>query len=200
MAEYIARPRVCTIDGCEREVASLGWCSGHYQRNRKYGDPLGGGPSPGAPKALIERKLSELAPDDDECWTWPHADNGNGYPVIHLNGRLQYVHRLVYERVVGPIPPGLQIRHMCGRGRTHGCWNPNHLDVGTHKQNMADKVIHRSQPSGERHTHTKLTEAQVLRMRAEHAEGKPIRQISEELEIGYQTIWAIVRRKSWRYV
>lgn len=34
----------CSIDGCDRPVHQAGWCSSHYNRNRRYGSPLGGGP------------------------------------------------------------------------------------------------------------------------------------------------------------
>jgi hypothetical protein len=36
--------RTCSISGCERPHFARGWCSPHWQRNRRYGDPLGGGP------------------------------------------------------------------------------------------------------------------------------------------------------------
>ena len=62
------------------------------------------------------------------CIEWSGAVSTEGYGK--QGGR--YVHRLAYEAMVGPIPDGLEIDHVC---RNKLCWNPWHLEAVTHQEN-----------------------------------------------------------------
>ncbi len=66
------------------------------------------------------------------CWPWTAAKVHNGYGVFWTGRRLNYAHRVVYEWLVGPIPPGLEIDHLC---RNRGCVRPSHLEPVTHQEN-----------------------------------------------------------------
>lgn len=71
-----------------------------------------------------------LTPD---CWFWRGATDRYGYGQLRISGRLEKAHRFAYECLVGPIPDGLVIDHLC---RTPGCVNPEHLEVVTNRENM----------------------------------------------------------------
>ena len=72
------------------------------------------------------------------CWEWLGGKNKpGGYGRISINGRMVLVHRYVYESVIGKIPNGFSVCHSCDNPV---CVRPDHLFVGTHKQNMEDKV------------------------------------------------------------
>lgn len=74
------------------------------------------------------------------CWLWMGAVTSKGYGHLWVDGKDVLAHRESYERKHGPIPPGLQGRHMCA---TRLCVNPDHIQPGTQSDNEADK---RKQP------------------------------------------------------
>lgn len=74
----------------------------------------------------------------DHCWTWRGAANGGGYGSVLHEGRTWSTHKLAYELLVGPVPDGLQIDHLCLNKR---CCNPTHLEPVTAKQNMNRRYI-----------------------------------------------------------
>lgn len=82
-----------------------------------------------------------------ECWKWTGgirplksiAPLGYGHFAFRLNGKVQNfsAHRLMYELTSGPIPPGLNVLHKCDNLI---CVNPDHLFLGTQKDNIQDCV------------------------------------------------------------
>lgn len=77
----------------------------------------------------------------DRCWFWARGINNiTGYGVIWDIGLQRNVsaHRAVYEALVGIIPKGLEIDHLCMVRR---CINPKHLEAVTHKENKIRGVI-----------------------------------------------------------
>ena len=69
----------------------------------------------------------------DDCWYWTRCTNSGGYGTTFVGGRPAYVHRVAYEDLVGPIPEGLTIDHLC---RVRNCVNPAHLEPVTALENM----------------------------------------------------------------
>jgi hypothetical protein len=57
----------------------------------------------------------------------------HGYGRVSYEGRMEYAHRLLYQLLVGPIPKGLQIDHLC---RRRDCVNPQHLEVVSATENV----------------------------------------------------------------
>lgn len=67
------------------------------------------------------------------CWEWPGVVNSAGYGVMQVNGKSKRAHRELYERVIGPIPKGMVLDHLC---RNRKCANPWHLEPVSLEENI----------------------------------------------------------------
>jgi hypothetical protein len=75
----------------------------------------------------------------DGCWLWTGSLSPTGYGErIRRSGNRQAPHRVVYELMVGPIPEGLVIDHLC---RVRNCVNPAHLEPVTQRENTMRSPI-----------------------------------------------------------
>ena len=76
----------------------------------------------------------------DGCWEWRGDRNELGYGRLTLVRKgldKARVHRIMFERYFGPIPDGSVVRHKCDNPP---CCNPDHLELGTMAENMADMI------------------------------------------------------------
>lgn len=120
----------CSIPGCVGTYASRGFCRTHYGRWRKYGDPLIVRRPVGLP--LDVRFHARYTKAENGCWIWAPVAS-NGYGTLNVGGVRRWAHRIGYELMVGPIPEGLELDHLC---RTPACVNPDHLEPVTHRENL----------------------------------------------------------------
>ena len=125
--------------------------------------------------------------------------NGKGYCRVSLGkSNDRYIHRLVWAAYNGPIPKGLQIRHLDGNRANNRLTN---LALGTQKDNELDKLGHGTLMLGETHVNSKLTVKDVLLAREMWAKGFQLLEIKEvlRLEVGKGTIHAAVIGKTWKH-
>ena len=71
--------------------------------------------------------------EPDTCWSWKGPTDPKGYGRLQVNGRWDYAHRVGYELLVGPIPRGLTLDHLC---RNRRCVNPRHLEPISNRENI----------------------------------------------------------------
>lgn len=132
-----------------------------------------------------------------QCWPWTGMTQ-RGYGYLKVRGVRARAHRIAWELAHGRrIPEGMVIRHRCDRP---ACCNPAHLALGTHADNVADRVARgRSRyVHGERHGGAKLSEQQVGQLREMYAAGG-IRQadLAQRFGVSQGTVSHIVNRKGW---
>lgn len=124
-------PRYCSIPDCTKVVRARGWCSAHYTRWQRHGDPIAGGPSHGRTKA--DRFWSSKVEFTGRCWFWLGRRDRYGYGNFRNGSRVVKAHRFSYEFCIGPIPEGLVLDHLC---RTPSCVRPDHLEPVTNRVNV----------------------------------------------------------------
>lgn len=121
--------RICAWTDCDTPPFARGYCSRHYRKARRDGllDRL----PPPDHEALFWAKVDKDGPDG--CWLWTGFRRPAGYGQTGRNrGSAKQAHRVAYEMLVGPIPAGMELDHLC---RMTPCVNPAHLEPVTPAEN-----------------------------------------------------------------
>ena len=205
----------CAIDGCSRPMVytTKGWCAAHYSIALAHdGNPywvslrssqaLGmRQPLPRVPSVAAAFFRSELAnPSSDGCRIWPYSKDSDGYGYVSVDGKHVRVHAAACEWRWGPkSSPDLVARH--GPCRNPSCWAWEHVTWGTPGDNFRDRWRDGTEPVGEQNGRHKLTEAEVLHLRARYAAGGiTYRQLATAYGVSQTLIAMTLRREIWTHV
>jgi hypothetical protein len=128
---------------------------------------------------------------DDECWEWSGARNAKGYGVKRnavARGKAENIqaHRMSWIVFNSEVPDGLLVLHRCDNP---SCVNPAHLFLGTHKDNMDDKMS-KGRGVAPPLSPLKFTPEQCDQIRVMHGVGQSMRAIARE----FNTTHSVVRR------
>jgi len=132
------------------------------------------------------------------CWIWSGGMNAYGYGSFWDMdyGRARRAHRVSYELYKGFIPDGLLVLHKCD---VPVCVNPDHLFLGTHQDNMDDKIKKGRQAKGENNGSSKLTEKEVKEIRDKYVPRKYTqRMLAREFNVSQVAIGCVIRNETWR--
>lgn len=142
--------------------------------------------------------MTPAATGDEACWEWPLSRNKQtGYGQFMVSARpmiLETAHRLSFELNKEPILPGEVVRHDCDN---RGCFNPAHLQKGTHSQNHEDMVSRGRHHHGETHHNAKLTESDVVEIRASK---ENFSKLAKKFGVSRSSIAQVVERRSWKHI
>jgi len=149
------------------------------------------------------------------CWLWLGALNELGYGRATWKGKTQLAHRVAWMRAAGEeIPRGLLVLHACD---TPACVRPDHLRLGTHAENAADKMArgrHVVRTGSDHWTRyrpdalarggavgtSKLSEADAQDILNRAAAGERQRDIAALYGVSNRTVSAIVTGVSWKHL
>ena len=162
---------------------------------------------------------------EEGCWLWQGTLLKQGYGCFKIAGKMYKAHRVAYLYTEGAIPTGLILCHSCDNRR---CVRPDHLFLGTCKDNMQDAVrkgrmatgdrsgarlhpermvkgdahwchLNPERQRGENNHHAKLGREQVEEIRVHYATGA-VNQfvLAAEYHVAQTTISAVVRKESWK--
>lgn len=167
----------------------------------------------------LERFEAKVSPEPNTgCWIWTGASIKAGYGYAVVGGKTVRAHKASFEHFKHKVPDGLCVCHSCDN---RWCVNPDHLWLGTHKQNAEDRDrkgrldFNKCAPgwsnvgkSGTEAPGAKLTPELVRQLRAEYA-GRPKklyrgcaplsqRGLAAKYGIAQTTCGAILRGEIWR--
>lgn len=138
-----------------------------------------------------DRFLSKIKIYND-CWIWQAQTVFPGYGRFWLYGKNMTAHRASWLIFKGNIPENLCICHKCDNP---SCVNPEHLFLGTHKENSVDmKIKGRSKP-GEKNGCSKVIDIHRDEIINKYLQGHTQRNLAKEYKVAQSTIWKIIRKK-----
>lgn len=152
---------------------------------------------------LLSNREIRSSPDGrfQDCWWWTKGCFVRGYGSINYCKRSVYVHRLAAHLWLDfDINSDLKVCHKCDNPK---CFNPDHLFIGTQRDNFNDMCNkkRRNIVFGSNHGNTLLTEENILEIRKLWKEEKLCqRKIAKKFYISQSTTCAIINRKTWSHL
>ncbi|CAB4128378.1 hypothetical protein UFOVP106_53 [uncultured Caudovirales phage] len=171
---------------------------------KKVNRQVGNAGRPANTPEVLWSKVDKKA--ENECWNWKGYKNDGGYGRTWINDYGYYAHRVIFD-LVYPNTITLSapkdtdesgfLLHTCDNP---SCCNPNHLFIGTHTENMADKVAKNRQTKfpTDKGPRCKLSMAQAREIRQLRKNGISARELSQRYELSLASIKTLLRGNSYK--
>lgn len=139
---------------------------------------------------IMERLLRNINKLPNGCWLWTGYTWRDGYGFIRVRNKFRRVYRVMWEEFYGvELSSEVVVRHKC---HNKLCINPNHLELGSQIDNVADECI--------RGMHGKLNSEAVKVIRYLRSKGTSNRQLARAYKVSCSTISQITNNMAWRHV
>lgn len=150
-------------------------------------------------KALIRFWNNVAKKNIDECWNWIGTLNDSGYGKFCIKHQMKYADRVSYYLHYGSYDPKLFVCHKCDNPQ---CVNPNHLFLGTSKDNMQDAKNKCRTCIGSKNATSVLNESLVHNLIKDILIGKynNLNQICKEYQLSETAIKNILNGNTWTHV
>ncbi|TSA41005.1 MAG: HNH endonuclease [Verrucomicrobiales bacterium] len=134
----------------------------------------------------------------DDCWIFSGGKKGRGYGQHRFQGQSQSAHRVSFQLCKGEIPKGILVCHTCDNPP---CVNPDHLFLGTGKDNAQDmlKKGRENKEKGSKRYCSKLTEETCLQLKRLLPSMTDV-QLSKRFGISRMAVWFIRNGLRWMHV
>lgn len=137
-----------------------------------------------------------ISKKENGCWLWIGAKHRQGYGNIGIKGKAQLVHRVIWEMENGHIPEGMKVCHKCD---ITSCCNPDHLFLGSQKDNMKDcRIKGRKTCNVQATRRAKLTFKQVQEIKKLREEGMTRKELELKYNVSQTCIAKILTGTSWK--
>src|SRR3990167_7067763 len=159
----MADPKICSIDGCSKKSFVRGWCSLHYHRWQRHGNPTAGQPQHGIGLQWLQAQKSF----NGSGWRiWPFSRRVDGRPsYIQFRGHAVNPARVMCYLAHGEPPKEKPLAaHNCGKAH-EGCIHPKHLSWASYGKNQLDRARDGTDIRGEKHPGAKLKREDILQIR-----------------------------------
>lgn len=154
----------------------------------------------------LKKSFEKHVVRQEGCWDWKGPISKNGYPVMSCRRTIgpDRGHKASWVIHKGPVPEGMHVCHTCDNRK---CTNPDHLWIGTYKQNNDDKIAKgraRWAPppikKGIDNAAAKLTEEQVKEIKILIMNGRSCYSIAKKYLVSKQTILRIKTGITWSHI
>lgn len=160
-------------------------------------------------KEFKERFEEKYIPEPNSgCWLWNATINNAGYGMVKRNNKISLAHRASYELYCEEISDGMIVCHKCDN---RSCVNPDHLFLGSYKDNTRDMIEKGRRWTGDRsvimrnntnsqgckNTGAKLTEEQVI---AIYRDTRTSKEIAADYPININSVYRIKNGMRWKHI
>lgn len=142
----------------------------------------------GRPKEdAMQRFLEKVKVVKNGCHEWQALLHRDGYGKFSLDSKTVSAHRAAYRLLKGAIPTGKMVLHTCDNRK---CVNPEHLYIGTAKDNVRDKVERCSWWGT-----MKFTNEEIAKCKSLYESGLSQEEVGKRLNMDQTTVSRFVRGK-----